>query len=145
MSCCNDSVAFLITASSAEAQQRNVAGRGLSPEDVRRKFAPALEKYTRDRLDDEVWNRPGLTPRDRSLVTIAALIARELTLPMPYYFGQALDTGVKPARSPGSSRTWPSTRASAMPSLPWARRGMFLLSAGSVPIRFRRRRLRFSH
>jgi 4-carboxymuconolactone decarboxylase len=86
---------FLITASSAEAQQPNVAGRGLSPEDVRR-VAPALEKYTRDRLDDEVWNRPGLTPRDRSLVTIAALIARELTLPMPYYFGQALDTGVKP-------------------------------------------------
>src|SRR5215217_1779726 len=86
---------FLITASSAEAQQSNLAGRGLSPEDVRR-VAPALEKYTRDRLDDEVWKRPGLTPRDRSLVTIAALIARDLTLPMPYYFGQALDTGVKP-------------------------------------------------
>ena len=87
---------FLMASSSAQAEQPNIAGRRLSPDDVRR-VAPALEKYTQERLYGEVWKRPGLTPRDRSIVTIAALIARDLTLPMPYYFNQALDNGVKPS------------------------------------------------
>jgi 4-carboxymuconolactone decarboxylase len=87
--------ALLIASSFAHAQQPNVTGRRLSPEDVRR-VAPALEKYTQERLYGEVWKRPGLSPRDRSIVTVAALIARELTLPMAYYFNQALDNGVKP-------------------------------------------------
>ena len=43
-----------------------------------------------------LWKRPGLTPRDRSIVTIAALIARNQTIEMPYYFNLALDNGVKP-------------------------------------------------
>jgi len=80
----------------AGAQQPNVAGRRLSPEDVRR-VAPALEKYTQERLYGEVWKRPGLSPRDRSIVTVSALIARELTAPMPYHFNQALENGVKPS------------------------------------------------
>jgi 4-carboxymuconolactone decarboxylase len=87
---------FLMVSSFAQAQQPNVAGRRLSPEDVRR-VAPALEKYTQERLYGEVWKRPGLSPRDRSVVTVAALIARELTMPMAYYFNQALDNGVKPS------------------------------------------------
>jgi 4-carboxymuconolactone decarboxylase len=57
--------------------------------------APALEKYAQGPLA-ELWKRPGLTPRDRSIVTIAALIARNQTLEMPYYFNLALDNGVKP-------------------------------------------------
>src|SRR5689334_19042945 len=77
-------------ASSAQAEQPNIAGRRLSPEDVR-SVAPALEKYTQERLYGEVWKRPGL-----SIVTVAALIARDLTLPMNYYFNRALDNGVKP-------------------------------------------------
>lgn len=85
---------LFMASSSAQAQQPNVAG--LSPEDVRQ-VAPALEKYTQERLYGEVWKRPGLSPRDRSIVTIAALIARQLTLPMPHYFNQALDNGVKPS------------------------------------------------
>ncbi len=57
--------------------------------------APALEKYAQGPLA-ELWKRPGLTPRDRSIVTIAALIARNQTIEMPYYFNLALDNGVKP-------------------------------------------------
>ena len=57
--------------------------------------APALEKYALGPIT-ELWNRPGLTPRDRSIVTIAALIARNQTIEMPYYFNLALDNGVKP-------------------------------------------------
>jgi 4-carboxymuconolactone decarboxylase len=57
--------------------------------------APALEKYAQGPLA-ELWKRPTLTPRDRSIVTIAALIARNQTIEMPYYFNLALDNGVKP-------------------------------------------------
>ncbi len=61
-----------------------------------RKVAPALEKYTQDRVLGEVWKRPDLSPRDRSIVTLAALIARSQTIEMPYYLDRALDEGVKP-------------------------------------------------
>src|SRR5258705_4916009 len=67
----------------------------LTNEDVR-KVAPALEAYTQSRLLGDVWKRPGLAPRDRSIVTLAALIARNQTIEMPYHFNLALDNGVKP-------------------------------------------------
>jgi 4-carboxymuconolactone decarboxylase len=57
--------------------------------------APALEKYAQGPLAD-LWKRPGLTPRDRSIVTISALIARNQTIELPYYFNLALHNGVKP-------------------------------------------------
>lgn len=66
-----------------------------SPEDVRT-VAPALERYTHDRLLGEVWKRPGLSPRDRSIVTLAVLITRNQTVELPYYLNLALDNGVKP-------------------------------------------------
>jgi 4-carboxymuconolactone decarboxylase len=64
-------------------------------EDVR-KVAPALAKYTQDSLLGDVWKRPGLSLRDRSIVTLAALIARNQTIEMRFYLGRALDNGVKP-------------------------------------------------
>ena len=66
------------------------------PPDGIRTVAPALEKYTQDRLFGEVWKRPSLSPRDRSIVTVAALIARNQTIEMPYYVNLALDNGVTP-------------------------------------------------
>ncbi len=66
------------------------------PPDGIRTVAPALEKYTQGRLLGDVWKRPGLTPRDRSIVTLAALIARDQTIEMPYYVNLALDNGVTP-------------------------------------------------
>src|SRR3989442_2042257 len=36
------------------------------------------------------------SPRDRSIVTLAALIARDQTIEMPYYVNLALDNGVTP-------------------------------------------------
>ena len=67
----------------------------LKPDDLRA-VAPALEAYTQRTLLGEVWKRPGLDARDRSLVTVAALIARNQTIEMPYYMNLALDSGVKP-------------------------------------------------
>jgi 4-carboxymuconolactone decarboxylase len=60
-----------------------------------RMVAPALEKYEQGALRD-VWSRPGLSPRDRSIVTLAALIARSDTVELAHYVGLALDHGVKP-------------------------------------------------
>lgn len=67
-----------------------------SREEVRR-VAPALDKYTHDRLLGELWKRPGLSTRDRSIITVAALIARNQIVEMRYYFNLALDNGVKPS------------------------------------------------
>jgi 4-carboxymuconolactone decarboxylase len=60
-----------------------------------RTVAPALERYAQGPLS-ELWKRPGLTARDRSIVTVAALIARSQTIEMPHHIGIALDNGVKP-------------------------------------------------
>src|SRR3954468_2140922 len=93
-----------MTASTVDAQQPNVSGRRFSPEQVR-SVAPALERDTQERLYGAVWNRPGLNRRDRSLVTIAALIARGQAPALTYYADQALENGVKPREFPRPSRT----------------------------------------
>jgi 4-carboxymuconolactone decarboxylase len=57
--------------------------------------APSLVHYSRDVLR-KLWERTELSPRDRSLVTLAALIARAQTIELEHYVGQALDNGVNP-------------------------------------------------
>src|SRR5690349_1022524 len=59
--------------------------------------APALDKYTHERLLGEVWKRPGLSTRDRNIVTLAAIIARNQTIALADQLKLALDHGVKPA------------------------------------------------
>src|SRR4051794_34081037 len=123
-------------ASSAQAEQPNIAGRRLSPEDVR-SVAPALEErgvgqdqvpaasptllplneaaeadraarvgaqfgsvapglvqYTADPLFRDLWLRPDLAPRDRSLVTVSALIASGQVAQIPYHLNRAMDNGL---------------------------------------------------
>ena len=75
--------------------QLDSAGRPLSVDDIER-VAPALAHYTQEKLHGEVWNRPGLSKRDRSIVTLAALIARGQPWALKGHIGQALDNGVKP-------------------------------------------------
>lgn len=60
------------------------------------KVSAALDAYTQDRLLGDVWKRPGLAPRDRSIATLAALIARNQTIEMSYHLNLALDNGVEP-------------------------------------------------
>jgi 4-carboxymuconolactone decarboxylase len=73
----------------------NTLSSSLTVEDVRT-VSPALEKYTEGALQEDLWKRPDLSPRDRGIVTVAALIARNQTIGMPHYFNLALDNGVKP-------------------------------------------------
>jgi 4-carboxymuconolactone decarboxylase len=67
----------------------------LTPEDMR-KVSPTLEHYTRASIEEDLWKRPGLSPRDRSIVTVSALIAHNQTIGMLHYFNIALDNNVKP-------------------------------------------------
>jgi 4-carboxymuconolactone decarboxylase len=62
-----------------------------------RTVSPALDRYTQDRLLGDLWKRPELSPRDRSLITVSALIARNQTIEMPYCLNLALDNGVRPS------------------------------------------------
>jgi 4-carboxymuconolactone decarboxylase len=68
----------------------------LTYDDVRA-VSPALEHSTKGLLLNGLWKRRELSPRDRSVVTVAAVIARMQTAEMPAHFALALDNGVNPA------------------------------------------------
>ena len=57
-------------------------------------IAPALGDYTDNVLFGDVWKRPGLSPRDRSLITVATLVAGYRTNELPHHLKRALDNGV---------------------------------------------------
>nr|WP_201470158.1 carboxymuconolactone decarboxylase family protein [Microbacterium hydrocarbonoxydans] len=57
-------------------------------------IAPALAHYTDAILFDEVWARPELSPRDRSLVTVSALVTLGATEQLAFHLGYARDNGV---------------------------------------------------
>lgn len=80
----------------AASTKPDVAAGLLSYDDVRA-VSPALEHYTKATLLDGLWKRPELSPRDRSIVTVAALIARVQTMEFKFHFTLALDNGVQPA------------------------------------------------
>ena len=57
-------------------------------------FAPKLAQLTDDVLFGDVWERTELSPRDRSLVTVAALIANGNTEQLPGHLSRAKQNGV---------------------------------------------------
>jgi 4-carboxymuconolactone decarboxylase len=57
-------------------------------------IAPALGNYTDNVLFGDLWKRPGLSPRDRSLITVAALVALYRTNELPFHLNKALENGV---------------------------------------------------
>jgi 4-carboxymuconolactone decarboxylase len=57
-------------------------------------IAPALAAITDDVLFGDVWKRPGLSPRDRSLITVASLVALYRTNELPFHLKKALENGV---------------------------------------------------
>ena len=58
-------------------------------------IAPALADYTDRMLFGDVWKRSELSPRDRSLVTVACLVSLYRINEMPFHFKRALENGVK--------------------------------------------------
>jgi 4-carboxymuconolactone decarboxylase len=57
-------------------------------------FAPKLVELTEDMLFGDIWERPGLSKRDRSLVTVATLIALYRTDQMEGHMKRAIDNGL---------------------------------------------------
>jgi 4-carboxymuconolactone decarboxylase len=68
---------------------------------LQQEIAPGLATLTDEVLFGDVWRRPELSPRDRSLVTISVLIATGKPAPLAGHLGRALDNGVKPAEASG--------------------------------------------
>src|SRR5215471_4025050 len=59
-------------------------------------IAPKLGQLTDDVLFGDVWERPQLGKRDRSLITCAALVAMGKTEQMTFHFPRAVENGVTP-------------------------------------------------
>jgi 4-carboxymuconolactone decarboxylase len=59
-----------------------------------RAVSPALEHYTKGALLDGLWKRPELSPRDRSVVTVSALIASGQVAQITYHLNRAMDNGL---------------------------------------------------
>ena len=56
-------------------------------------------RYTTDVLFRDLWLRPGLAPRDRSLVTVSALVAAGQVAQIPYHLNRAMDSGLTKAQA----------------------------------------------
>lgn len=57
-------------------------------------ITPGLVQKTTELLFRDLWLRPALTPRDRSLVTVSALIASGQVAQITYHLGRAVDNGL---------------------------------------------------
>jgi 4-carboxymuconolactone decarboxylase len=67
------------------------------PSTARKAFgdvAPALADITDNVLFGDVWQRPGLSPRDRSLITVASLISLYRINELPFHLKKAAENGV---------------------------------------------------
>ena len=80
-------------AASAQAEQQRSTPRTVVSPDVQA-IAPALGAYTDNVLFGDVWERPGLSKRDRSLVTVSALIALNRPDQLRSHLMRARDNGV---------------------------------------------------
>src|SRR5690606_3952134 len=82
-------------------------------------FAPGMVHYTDRVLFDEVWEREGLSKRDRSLVTVAALTALGKTDQLRFHLAYARDNGAQGDRRGVGRRIWapaPSRAATRSPA-----------------------------
>jgi len=68
---------------------------------AQQRIAPGLAGLTDDVLFGDVWRRPELSPRDRSLVTISVLIATGKSAQLEGHLGRALNNGVTPIEASG--------------------------------------------
>ncbi len=59
-----------------------------------RDVVPKLVELTEDVLFNDLWERPNLSKRDRSLITVATLVALNRTEQLPYHLAFALENGL---------------------------------------------------
>jgi 4-carboxymuconolactone decarboxylase len=56
--------------------------------------APKLAQLTDEVLFGDIWERTQLSKRDRSLITVAALVAMYRLEQLPFHLGRAMENGV---------------------------------------------------
>ena len=66
----------------------------MTPQPAYARTAPKLAELSGDVLFGDVWERPGLSKRDRSLITVAALVTAYRPQQMPFHMRRALENGV---------------------------------------------------
>ena len=66
----------------------------LTARDILGDTAPKLLELTEQVLFADVWERPGLSKRDRSLITVACLVALNRTEQLRWHLTRALENGV---------------------------------------------------
>jgi 4-carboxymuconolactone decarboxylase len=71
-------------------QQKQVGGGRRTIGDI----TPKLAALTDDVLFEDVWNRPELSARDRSLITVASLITSGDAAQLQFHLGRAVENGV---------------------------------------------------
>ncbi len=77
----------------SEAKRRAAVEAGVG--DV----APDLARYTNEVLFGDLWRQSSLSARDRSLVTVAALIAQGQAAQLPFHLNRAMDNGLTQAQA----------------------------------------------
>src|SRR6478672_3884540 len=65
-----------------------------SPREMARAFTPQLTALVENPLFSDVWSDPALSPRDRSIATVAALIALYRPEQLPAHLLRARENGV---------------------------------------------------
>ncbi len=71
-----------------------MATSGTDIRDRLRSIAPKLIELTDDVVFGDVWERPQLSKRDRSLITVAMLVAMHRDRQLPAHLGRAVENGV---------------------------------------------------
>ncbi|MFK3795210.1 MULTISPECIES: carboxymuconolactone decarboxylase family protein [unclassified Pseudomonas] len=67
-----------------------------SPREAARAFTPKLSAFVDSTLYPQIWSDPALSPRDRSLITVATLIAAGHADELPAHLRRAISNGVTP-------------------------------------------------
>lgn len=91
------SLAGTVQAQTAGSPQQRSGPSGA----VQQRLVPGMATYTDEVLYGDVWRRPELSPRDRSLVTISVLIATGKPAQLQGHLGRALRNGVTPLEASG--------------------------------------------
>jgi 4-carboxymuconolactone decarboxylase len=91
-----------LPAASGELLSLNEAAEAQRAAQVEKNFgavAPGVVHYTTEALFRDLWLRPALAPRDRSLVTVSALIANGQVAQVTYHLNRAMDNGLTQAQA----------------------------------------------
>jgi 4-carboxymuconolactone decarboxylase len=57
-------------------------------------LAPEFVKLTKDFLFGDIWERPGLSPRDKSLITVTCLVALNRIEQVDFHLKKAFENGL---------------------------------------------------